>query len=232
MATRAVIFDLFGTLAPSYSAREANRTLAAMADVLGMPATDFLPWWNKRTWPARLTGELPSVQAAVERICRALDVPVSPEQVAAATSLRLDFARWALRPKPAAIATLTELRHRGLRLGLISDCSADVPAVWAESAFAPLVASPVFSCEAGFTKPDPRIYALAWERLAVPPAACLYVGDGSSHELSGAAAAGMRPVLLRTRYDHCPDPVRPDVDGWQGPEISDIAEVLALVAAS
>jgi len=40
------------------------------------------------------------------------------------------------------------------------------------------------------------MYRLACTGLAVTPAECLYVGDGGSGELTGAAAVGMRPVLL------------------------------------
>ena len=36
----------------------------------------------------------------------------------------------------------------------------------------------IFSCEIGLLKPDPEIYLDMARRLAVDPAACLYVGDG------------------------------------------------------
>jgi hypothetical protein len=55
----------------------------------------------------------------------------------------------------------------------------------------------------------------------------LYVGDGSSAELSGAAAAGLRPVLLRVpeeddfRYDEEPD--------WVDDTIEDLGQVLTLL---
>jgi len=51
-------------------------------------------------------------------------------------------------------------------------------------------------------KPDPRIYHLALERLKVKPQDCLYVGDGSSHELTGARKVGMHPVQI-----HVPDEI-------------------------
>lgn len=39
------------------------------------------------------------------------------------------------------------------------------------------------------------------ERLGAGPDACLYAGDGSSGELTGAGAAGMCPVFLRVSID-------------------------------
>jgi putative hydrolase of the HAD superfamily len=63
--------------------------------------------------------------------------------------------------------------------------------------------------------------------LGLDASQCLYVGDGSSAELSGAAAVGLRPVLLRVpeedhfRYDEEPD--------WAGDTIEDLGQVLTLL---
>ena len=50
--------------------------------------------------------------------------------------------------------------------------------------------------ELGRCKPDPMIYLTACHRLGVPPEQCLYVGDGGSHELTGATEVGMTAVRL------------------------------------
>ena len=86
----------------------------------------------------------------------------------------------------------------------MSDCSAEVPELWAETPFADLIEVPVFSCRAGTRKPDERIYRLACDGLGVEPVDCIYIGDGFSRELTGAAAVGMRPLLLAP----------PDEEGW------------------
>src|SRR5262249_13476401 len=112
---------------------------------------------------------------------------------------------------------------------LISDCSAEVPLLWPECALAPLIEAPVFSCAVGMKKPDPRIYALACARLGIQPAECLYVGDGSEQELSGAAAVGMRPVLVRVAFAEATTPHRPEAAAWGGVAIDTLADVLALV---
>ena len=110
--------------------------------------------------------------------------------------MRMEFTRRSLAPREDAAETVATLRARGYKVGLISDCSVEVPALWQETRLAPLVDAPVFSCVVGLRKPDPGIYAIVCERLGVPAGACLYVGDGSSHELTGARTAGMDPVLI------------------------------------
>jgi putative hydrolase of the HAD superfamily len=84
----------------------------------------------------------------------------------------------------------------------------------------------VFSCVAGVKKPDPRIYQLALERLKVKPQDCLYVGDGSSYELTGARKVGMHPVQI-----HVPGEIVYflDEDDWDGHPISSLSEVLNLI---
>jgi putative hydrolase of the HAD superfamily len=54
----------------------------------------------------------------------------------------------------------------------------------------------VCSAEVGCAKPQARIYALACERLALPPAACVFVDDHEPN-VRAAEAAGMRGVLFR-----------------------------------
>jgi putative hydrolase of the HAD superfamily len=48
----------------------------------------------------------------------------------------------------------------------------------------------------GVEKPDPRIFAIAAERLAVEPARCAYVGDFHAIDVVGSRAAGMESVLM------------------------------------
>ena len=48
----------------------------------------------------------------------------------------------------------------------------------------------------GVAKPDPRIFEMALERLGVPAARAIHVGDTPAADVDGACAAGVRPVLI------------------------------------
>ena len=80
-------------------------------------------------------------------------------------------------------------------------------------------------------KPDPRIYAIACERLGVPPEACLYVADGVGGELAGAAASGMRPVLLAPPGERPPDTFEWEGHAWNGERIPSLGEVVTILEA-
>lgn len=62
----------------------------------------------------------------------------------------------------------------------------------------------LISEEVGVAKPDPRIFALALERLRVAPSQALFVGDSPEHDLRGAAAAGVDVVWLNRHGGELP----------------------------
>jgi FMN phosphatase YigB (HAD superfamily) len=54
----------------------------------------------------------------------------------------------------------------------------------------------------GIEKPDPRIFRIALDRLGVPAARALFVGDIRSVDEAGARAAGTHFVLLDPLGDY------------------------------
>ena len=67
MRFRAVLFDLFGTLVPSFSPSQFAETLREMAEVLGVGSDVFQQAWAFETWRDRATGVFDTVEAIFER---------------------------------------------------------------------------------------------------------------------------------------------------------------------
>src|SRR6185437_12551140 len=134
--------------------------------------------------------------------------------------------------EPTALAVLRQLRnYYALKTCVVSDCSPELPQIWKETPFAPMFDAAVFSCEVGVRKPNPKIYLEACGRLGVEPDECLFVGDGGSGELTGAAALGMNAVrLARYGEQNNADIHRIDGEEWQGRTIHGFKEVLILAA--
>jgi putative hydrolase of the HAD superfamily len=63
----------------------------------------------------------------------------------------------------------------------------------------------------------------------VKPEDCLYIGDGDSQELTGAANVGMHPVMIRAAYEDETQPRLTNKEEWAGLVISSLKEVLNLV---
>ncbi len=224
----AVIFDLFGTLVDIFSLDEYREFLGEMCAVLGVAPADFTNLWDERA-DDRALGQIP-VAEQLRNVCRTLGAAVTSAQIEKAVTMRAAFVRGALVPRDDAASTLAALRERGVKVGVISDCSEEVVAAWPGTPLAPLVDEAVLSAAVGMKKPDPRVYRLACERLGVAPEKCMFVGDGGSRELSGASAVGMEAVLIRAPGDAGDDAFRRDAEEWEGGRILSLAEVLTLVA--
>ena len=206
-----MIFDLWDTLAlwPSEAFERVKRELSEYID-------DFERVWDT-TYRARQAG-------AIEAYFRSLGL--DGEALAECLRLRSEFTRNALVPRDGAIETLDELQRRGFKRGLISVCSSDVEELWDETELAAHVDDVVLSCAVGLSKPDPRIYQLACERLDVEPDECLFVGDGANDELAGARRVGMHAVCVLPPGRV--EPIWREAWGWQ-PTITSLEDVLQLV---
>jgi putative hydrolase of the HAD superfamily len=211
---RAVIFDLWQTLVP-WNVDEANLFYDEMAVAVGVEQRRFREAWISGR-PSRETGPIAD---HLRELLSGLGVDGEIDELIA---MRKGWTKRALRPRPDALETLAELRRRGHRLGLISVCSEDVPNVWDETPLAGALDETIFSCEVGISKPDPRIYEIACERLGVEAGDCLFVGDGANDELPGAERAGMTALQLRPPGEQ----LTPEGEAWTGASIERLSEVL------
>jgi len=79
------------------------------------------------------------------------------------------------------------------RLGIVSNGTKGAEAGGIEAYFETSVLGPLV----GITKPDPRLFLFAIERMgALEPQEVVVVGDNDRLDIAGAAAAGMRSVLV------------------------------------
>ena len=226
MKYQAVIFDLSGTLIDNWAPAKVEAFMSDMAFALSVPQNAFAELWRGDA-DERMRAKFGGMRATLEK--SSLDLGTQPDltTIAGAIDLWLDFGRQMLEPRSHAIDTLERLKSSGLKLGVLSDCTAEVPALWPETPFAPLVDTQIFSCDVGMRKPDPRICQMALEHLGAEPSECLYVGDGLSNELTGASAVGMDVVQIYVPYaDEWRDA---NAEEWDGPTISALKEVLKLV---
>jgi len=213
---RAVIFDLWNTIAEWPHDRWAE-VRPRVAERLGLTPEEFDTRWYWELAHLRETGPIADVLARFD---------LSPDAAEDVLALRGDVTRQGLVPVPGAAETIAELRDRGLRTGLITVCSEDVPRIWPETLFHGLFDAEVFSSSVGLRKPDPRIYALALDELEVPASEAMFVGDGANDELAGAERVGMTSVMLEVPPEKLPGEEQPELDGLR---IRSLPELLELV---
>jgi putative hydrolase of the HAD superfamily len=219
---RAVLFDLFGTLVESGSMPDRDSLSHKVASELSIDGQAFAEL-VRSTFDSRMRGELGGLTDTYVELARRLRGSPQPGHLDRAIQLRLNFTHQLLEDTSAA-PLLHQLRSAGYLLGVISDCSIETPTVWETTWLGRAIDTFSFSCQVGVRKPDPSVYLAATQALGVPPDECLYVGDGGSHELSGARALGMHPVLVADPREEGRE--RPDEEiDWAGDKISSLSEI-------
>ncbi len=128
-----------------------------------------------------------------EEMRRALELPGLDH----ATARRAMLEALEFRPFPDVLPALGELRERGLTLVVASNWDCSLPD-WLEPAgVTELVDGVVTSAEVGAPKPSPRVFERALAIAGAAPSEALHVGDKVDNDVEGAAAAGVRAVLVQ-----------------------------------
>jgi epoxide hydrolase-like predicted phosphatase len=99
-----------------------------------------------------------------------------------------------MAPDEAMLAGVRAARAAGLRTGLLSNSWS--VADYDRRLLGELFDAWVISAEVGLRKPDPAIYALAAERMELPPEAIAFVDDLPGN-LKPARALGMTTIVHR-----------------------------------
>jgi putative hydrolase of the HAD superfamily len=132
-----------------------------------------------------------------EEMRRALAIPGLDHVTARRAMLEsLEFTAY-----PDVAPALRELRELGLRLVVASNWDCSLPSWLARAGVLELVDGVVTSAEVGTAKPSPRVFARALAVAGVEAAEAVHVGDKVDNDLEGAAAAGVRGVLLQREGD-------------------------------
>lgn len=227
----AVIFDLFGTLVHTVTPDAYSAMLGELSALLGVPHDTFTRRW-RATIEERESGELGDIAGVLRSTASAVGGTPTVDQVAGAAERWMAIASGWLVARDNAREVLGKVRESGSLVGLLSNCSAEVPPLWPGGTLGDLFDATVFSCEVGAMKPDRKVYDAACERLGVQAERCMFVGDGGARELTGAAALGMEAVLLRapgeghTWFDAN---YRQDALEWAGTVVTDLSELLPLL---
>jgi HAD superfamily hydrolase (TIGR01509 family) len=186
---RAIVFDVYGTLAEIGVKRAPFRRLLRLGEQKG------------RKIMLEDAARLMSAPIGLHDAARRMGIALAADELASLEAdLRAEIA--SLRLFPDTVPTLLALRERGIKLALCSNLAADYgPPI---EALLPLrLDAYIWSFDVGAIKPEPAIYAHACAALGCAPAEVLMVGDTPVADVDGPRALGMSAVLLdrRGRYD-------------------------------
>ncbi|QWF81497.1 HAD family hydrolase [Amycolatopsis sp. CA-230715] len=216
MTIRAVLFDFSGTvfrleqdetwlaeltgdegdpLDLEAQAELMRRMTAPVGQVVQLDAEYQHAWENRDLDPGLH-------EKVYLEVLRQSGVP-NAEQAKALYARLCDPAEWT--PYPDTEAALKGSAERGLAVGILSNIAFDIRPAFTARGLDAHVDQFVLSFEVGAQKPDPRIFEVAVERLGVPAADTLMIGDSEEAD-GGARALGCRFALV----DPLPTTERPD----------------------
>ncbi len=187
---KAVIFDMYETLITHYdSPLYFTAQMAADADV---PAEQFRELWVLSE-TERTIGNL-----SFEDVIR--DILVKTGRYSDTIFEKIVTNRIATKKDcfehlhAEILPMLEELKQRGIKIGLISNCYSEEAIVIRESVLFPYFDAAYLSYEQGLKKPDPEIFRRCMNELQVEAEECIFVGDGGSQELEASGSLGMKPL--------------------------------------
>jgi len=158
-----------------------------------------------------------------------LDVKVGSTVPRIALIIYRDIIRSLITPSPMVIQTLSTLKGRGYRLGLVTDGRVDTTyEILQRLGINEFFDAIVVSEEVGVEKPNPRIFKEAMFRLHANPSEIMIVGDNLERDILGGKESGMITVLMkRHRLNRAGNrKIKPDF------KIQLLSELLNLLARS
>jgi putative hydrolase of the HAD superfamily len=209
-----VFFDLDDTLFDhQYSRRCGFIALKAMypglaqADIRDMEtAHEQLIWAN---YEGVLDGEISIHDAMAERIasvCTRFGFTLAPEDIPEAVRHYDTAYRKNRRAVPGSRELLARLRGVAVT-GIITNGFRDLQEEKiAICGIFPLIDHLVVSEDAGYKKPDKRIFKIALALADADPAESVYIGDSWDIDILPASACGMKAVWLNRYGQPFPDP--------------------------
>jgi putative hydrolase of the HAD superfamily len=233
---KAVLFDYGGTLFDYATLREAEKeNLADLVRWSGIEVDHDKIWEAYRNATRRVFVEYLSkafyfhsdlFRDIVVGMLKALGVTAKEEHLERYRKRQWERHARDFKLRDGVIETLSELRNRGLYLGIVSNIDEDQLNYLVElGQIRPYFDSLISSEKAKSCKPDPVIFEKALSLAGCRPDEVLFVGDTPPADIAGANQAGMRSVLIRTPNGRKP----PETDPIPMHIIRRIPDLLALV---
>jgi len=230
---KTVFFDLDDTLFDhQYSRRCGFLALKAMHHALAPAHIREMELFHEQlTWAnftKVLSKEISLADAITERICAVCSRfghPLAPAEIQETVSQYDAAYRKNRRPVPGSRDLLDALKKH-VQLGIITNGFCDLQKEKMEVlGISPLIDVIVISEEAGFRKPDTRIFRTALSRAGADPAKSLYVGDSWNVDILPAHRCGMRAIWLnRYSQPHSDPAVAREITSYSGLELGELLE--------
>lgn len=197
MHHHAVIFDIRGTLLVEPPPQFTLNATMLQARSLHVDPIRFASCWFEHAHQTTHNVELPWIESNMQAVCDDLGVRLDPMLRRRLAEQRERVIRRTLKPRRAAVRTLTRLRAAGLRTAVVGDVPPDVRIMLKQTEIARHLDVELLSTSGSCKHDDPRVMRRTLAELGLPGSSCLYVSTGGLDELDAADYLGMQPIAFR-----------------------------------
>jgi putative hydrolase of the HAD superfamily len=196
----AVLLDLYDTLVRTHWGQLSERITAE----LDIDKADLFRAYEL-TRAARGVGTYGSVRGDMTAIVEAVGLDPDAELIERLLAMEREFSETGVELWEDSLPVVRELRARGAKTALISNCSHSTRPIVDRLEIAAEFDAILLSFEVGMHKPDPAIYREALRRLGdVSPDRAVFVDDQPAY-CDGAAVLGIETFLIDRSGDGTPD---------------------------
>jgi putative hydrolase of the HAD superfamily len=201
---RAVLIDLYDTLVWS----EWPRLRILIEERTGLATRALLDAFEE-THPARSVGRYASAQEDLRAVLEAAGLRPDEDLLEELSRTIASVLANGVHPWDDSIPVLRQLRGRGIRTAVVSNCDHATRAVVERLGLTEEADAVVLSFEVGAAKPDPAIYRAALRAVGAEAGEALFVDDQAEY-CDGALTLGIDAVLILrgddVRWDGIGDP--------------------------
>jgi putative hydrolase of the HAD superfamily len=224
---KGILIDLYGTIIPRPSRERHDRFIQFISNETGINIDTVKTTW-RGVYHRRVTGKLGPIEKEIEQFLIDLGSDKNKGIRDTILSEYYQLSKDLVVPFDDVEPALRSLRDEGIKIGLLTNCSRNLPPIFESLVINSLFDSRTYSSMEGLTKPQLELFSRACKALGVEHERCLFVGDGDNQELQGAQKAGLMPVMIE-RGPVAGDYLISPTEEWE-PLISSFSELKDIIS--
>jgi HAD superfamily hydrolase (TIGR01662 family) len=193
MATKAILFDFWGTLVENGERSPTRKTLSILR--IPMEFTEFIVKFEDIFF----VKSFESQEDAFKQVCDAFGVRPLPIVISKLVGLWNKNKLFA-KPYDSTVPVLTALKEKGIKLAIVTNTNQNaVEEVIEKHGLGDLFDTVVLSYEHGTLKQEGELYEIALKQLEVSKEDALIIGDSIATDMVGAEKLGIKRLLVDRR---------------------------------
>lgn len=192
---KALLVDLFGTIIPCPTRKDHRELILSMSREAGLDPKRYEKLWGA-TYGDRISGVGKDSTGFIRHMLLTKDIRPDESVLRKMAGHWDEYTRSLFVFFPDVEPAISNLRKRGIKIGLLTNCGSNVPEIFSSFEISQMFDSTIYSSSTGHVKPQMDIYTDALQDIGSEPEQTVFIGDGDNGELEGARDAGIFSIKI------------------------------------